>query len=668
MSEKKKVSVSFMDNIIPEVIVRYFKDAKDFKYKFKEAILKGNVITKKTSSISKRIIKQILINNKELQELFTKLSLKVISNDLKSAWTQGKGGLKNPKNKERIEVLINALNNPTDATRDIINQILDIFDTFVETVEPVVRKKGSGRPKKIQPIKDAPLPSMPRPSIPRPSRAEEPLSPVTQIVSEIKEAVDVIRGPRPQVERTLKSKEGLTTQEARAKQQQAIQEVQVPVLAQQPVQPVQPQPIRPVGVDFKEASEIANEIQNNVYNIGEDRIEDIRNLLQGLTNVESFIANSSRNAIVNVLAGLAIYSRIPNVAKSRAGLATGIALSLAGAYNTLKPKEAREDLDESRRQLKQKKITKAIKKPDIVKPKAPPVDLISRLLQEAKENLTPEVEARMEQRGINVDENLRILNNVAQEGGRFDIIERLKSSGSALGFLTFLANLPTVGQEIKQLSRDIASSGPPTGRPVPSPAGTPSPSQVEPSPSPAPTPSPTEPPEVPVPLPLPPSFLFTPRKIETFQQDTKEEQKSNQIAKPNYIVPSVSVLDPENQKEEFDIQAGFDFDIPFAMNGVVLEDNPLMQQHRMEEMIRYSGGGIWVGNEDWNDPTKVAFEKPVNEDILPRMVFNEDYEDMPYNPNVTMETNIAYNDFTNIRPTDPQANSLRQSTLLGRQP
>jgi hypothetical protein len=163
--------------------------------------------------------------------------------------------------------------------------------------------------------------------------------------------------------------------------------------------------------------------------------------------------------------------------------------------------------------------------------------------------------------------------------------------------------------------------------------------------------------------------VFKPKKLQLEEQD---KAKDNQQARPAYIIPSKNVLDPhqniEAQKAEFDAQAGFGFDIPYAMNNVILENNPLMQQRLIEEKLRYDKSGLYVGVDDWNSVFEKQIEKPVNPDTVPRMIFREDYQQMPYNPNVTMVQNIAYNDYTNILPEDPQEISIMTGTLEGVQP
>jgi len=168
--------------------------------------------------------------------------------------------------------------------------------------------------------------------------------------------------------------------------------------------------------------------------------------------------------------------------------------------------------------------------------------------------------------------------------------------------------------------------------------------------------------------------VFIPKKVKmpsAPQQEVvqQEDQKDNSQARPRYIIPSTKVLDPyktkEEQKAEFDLTAGFGFDIPYAMNNVILEENPLMQDYIMEERLRYDNSGMYEGNNDWNSIEKVEIPSKPNEDILPRMEFKQDYQELPYNPNITMTQNIAYNNFTQIVPLDPQENSIREGMLEG---
>ena len=179
---------------------------------------------------------------------------------------------------------------------------------------------------------------------------------------------------------------------------------------------------------------------------------------------------------------------------------------------------------------------------------------------------------------------------------------------------------------------------------------------------------PTELPKVKIPK------VFIPKKVKmpsAPQQEVvqQEDQKDNSQARPRYIIPSTKVLDPyktkEEQKAEFDLTAGFGFDIPYAMNNVILEENPLMQDYIMEERLRYDSSGMYEGNNDWNSIEKVEIPSKPNANILPRMEFKQDYQELPYNPNITMTQNIAYNNFTEIVPRDPQENSIREGMLEG---
>lgn len=736
MSEKKTVGKAFVKDIIAKVLQRYFNKKSGIKYKFKPIMLKGNAITS-TDKISIGKIRDILNSPeyKDLRDELEKLALKVLKAN--ASVSSGGGGQKDPRNVKRINELLNALENPTDETRQIVNNILSRFDSFIEGVEVIERKTGSGRPKKIQPI--APPPSVSssesegstesssdesEETILRPSLTQD----TSSGMSEIKSAVGELRKP------SLKQQQKQATQEMKQKLQERQQmeerigsgqmEVEVPVISNIPSAPSRGQvPSNIVGNDFRsslsreEASQFARYIDSSTErkNIGARSLEYIRRLLSGEYSVgEVFnVPSLTQRQVVNIIAGLAILTSSGQVIPSKvsrvsdilvSALGTGVVArqvlpQFANAMDDFKPtgeikkKSLKKVLKEPKREVKKELKEEPLGEPsissgDITQEIKQVVGNIDRGIAAQIQNELPPLELT-----DNPQNNLRILRQMEEGEIAINFIrdpttivdtlmdlrnpENDQEIGRIFGnILIGLGGIGVAGATINRI-RGLFTS---TGQQFPPPSGTMAPVQTTqrptsttlapPSTTLAPSsstiaPSTTQPPAST--LPPVPSF-FTPRKIETFQQDTKEEQKSNQIAKPNYIIPSVSVLDPENQKEEFDIQAGFDFDIPFAMNGVVLEDNPLMQQHRMEEMIRYSGGGIWVGNEDWDDPTKVAFEKPANEDILPRMVFNEDYEDMPYNPNVSMETNIAYNDFTNVRPVDPQANSLRRSTLLGRQP
>jgi hypothetical protein len=162
--------------------------------------------------------------------------------------------------------------------------------------------------------------------------------------------------------------------------------------------------------------------------------------------------------------------------------------------------------------------------------------------------------------------------------------------------------------------------------------------------------------------------LFTSKQIVEQQNETKQPQQ----ARPDVIIPAQKVLDPykdeKDQKADFEIEAGFGFDIPFAMNGVILEDNALMQQHLLEEELIYRNAGIDRGNNDWDDPAEVGFQKPGNPSAVPDLKFEENYQDKPVNPNNTFKQNIMYNTMTPVLDQRGQGESLRESTLFGEQP
>ena len=212
----------------------------------------------------------------------------------------------------------------------------------------------------------------------------------------------------------------------------------------------------------------------------------------------------------------------------------------------------------------------------------------------------------------------------------------------------------------------------------------PRPEQPRPTPPTRPVERPTErpPPERPAERPaLPPPAeetakkpektpIFTAKQIQIVEQ--QNEEKSPQQARPDAIIPAQKVLDPykdeKDQKADFEIEAGFGFDIPFAMNGVILEDNALMQQHLLEQELIYRNAGIDRGNNDWDDPAEVGFQKPGNPSAVPDLKFEENYQDKPVNPNNTFKQNIMYNTMTPVLDQRGQGESLRESTLFGEQP
>ena len=89
----------------------------------------------------------------------------------------------------------------------------------------------------------------------------------------------------------------------------------------------------------------------------------------------------------------------------------------------------------------------------------------------------------------------------------------------------------------------------------------------------------------------------------------------------------------------------------------------------MEQEIRYRFGGISYGNNDWNIPDEVGFEKKANPDSVPELEFDEDYQEIPpLNPNNTFEQNVIYNKMTEVLSGDGNDNTLRESILYGLQP
>ena len=162
--------------------------------------------------------------------------------------------------------------------------------------------------------------------------------------------------------------------------------------------------------------------------------------------------------------------------------------------------------------------------------------------------------------------------------------------------------------------------------------------------------------------------LFTSKQIVEQQNETKQPQQ----ARPDFIIPAQKVLDPykdeKDQKADFLTEAGWGFDLPFAVNGVILEDNALMQQHLLEQELVYRNAGIDRGNNDFDDPEKVGFEKAGNPSAVPDLKFEENYQDFPVNPNNTFVQNIIYNTMTPVLDQKGQGESLRSSTLYGEQP
>jgi len=178
-----------------------------------------------------------------------------------------------------------------------------------------------------------------------------------------------------------------------------------------------------------------------------------------------------------------------------------------------------------------------------------------------------------------------------------------------------------------------------------------------------------EPPLVEKPKDDEPSF-FTSKTIQVEQQEASE--KPPKPARPEYIIPATKVLDPyadeKDRKADFEIEAAFDFHLPFAMNGQILEQNPLMQQHQLEQAIRYAYGGISFGINDFDNPMQVGFPPSGNENSVPALDFNDEYQQKPVNPNNSLRMNVEYNSMTEVLSGDGNDKTLRESNLYGLQP
>jgi hypothetical protein len=271
-------------------------------------------------------------------------------------------------------------------------------------------------------------------------------------------------------------------------------------------------------------------------------------------------------------------------------------------------------------------------------------------------------------RQAQLNPNIENIQVPAQDGGNVEIGYReLMNQLNALmrGDLGAVAIISGLIAALPNLDR---VAPPPIAPPPQPPSGEPTePPTQEPTQPPPPIPVTEEPTEPPVPI-TPP--IFTPKKIQV--QDQEENEKPPKTARVDYIIPTTKVLDPyadvNDRKADYELEVAFGYDLPFAMNGQILEQNPLMQQHLMEQEIRYRYGGISYGNNDWNRPDEVGFEKQANPDSVPALDFTEEYQEMPVNPNNTLKQNVEYNSMTEILSKDGNDKSVKESNLYGLQP
>ena len=485
---------------------------------------------------------------------------------------------------------------------------------------------------------------------------------------------------------------------------------------------------RRVSVDFtKDDAKDAVEALSQEAKIPASSRGPLVRLLTGKLSVQDFLKRPriGRPIIVNILAGLGIIAQSMTgsyspMAKARSmELATRLGQAIiagAAASETLR-QIASEDLDE-RGNIKVDKLRKKLKEKK--EPEVPDDPFKKPSPAEAKETADKVVEtleqvnvedAKVieEQTGVRPQQLAELVAREAKQIERTGILGRMSEfvfrflrpirEAPAPALAVALSALPMVSEvEITQegLRRqtdlrfgtgaerprvEMPGPGPMPSPPRPpatpaTPAPQPSPPEgkapIEPSPEPAP-----EPPEEEERIPKGPSALvpdilptFKVKKIQIDQQEPN--QKTPQQARPDYIIPAQKVLDPykdaEDRKADFQIEAGFGYDIPFALNGVILEENELMQQHLMEQEIRYRDSGISYGINDWDIPMEVGFQNKVNPNAVPELEFDSDYQQTITFPNNTLKQNIVYNSMTNVFTEDPQDESIRESILFGEQP
>lgn len=479
---------------------------------------------------------------------------------------------------------------------------------------------------------------------------------------------------------------------------------------------------RRVSVDFTkdDAKDVVKELAEEAKIPASSRGPLVR-LLTGKLSVQDFLKRPriGRPIIVNILSGLGIIAqsmsgRYSPMAKARSmDLSTrlGQAIILGAATSETLRQIASEDLDERgnikvdklRKKLKEKKEPEVpddpFKKPSPAEAKETADKVVETLEQvnvedakviEEKTGIRPQQLAELVAREAKQVQQTGILGRMSEFVFRFlQPIRDLPAPAIAvaLGSLPIVSEVEVTREGLRRQTDLRFGTG--VQRPGPGPMPSPPRPDVSPEPSPPegkvePSPPEVEPsaePPVEVEeekrLPRGPSALvpdimptFKVKKIQIDQQEPNK--KTPQQARPDYIIPAQKVLDPykdaEDRKADFQIEATYGYDIPFALNGVILEENELMQQHLMEQEIRYRDSGISYGINDWDVPMEVGFENKGNPNAVPELEFDSEYQQVVTHPNNTLKQNIVYNSMTNVFTEDPQDESIRTSVLFGEQP
>jgi hypothetical protein len=138
------------------------------------------------------------------------------------------------------------------------------------------------------------------------------------------------------------------------------------------------------------------------------------------------------------------------------------------------------------------------------------------------------------------------------------------------------------------------------------------------------------------------------------------------------IVPSTDILMPTiSGDEQFDIDVGFNFKLPPLVRAEV-EENPLLMNQLMNQSLRFTGAGI----EEFIGQNNSIFQgaasmppPPVPPSKIPDLMWDSDRNAIiPFHPNITFETNIAYADMTDIMAKVPQDQDIIRSVLYGMVP
>ncbi len=464
-----------------------------------------------------------------------------------------------------------------------------------------------------------------------------------------------------------------------------VEKVEVPVMPKQPEMKI-------AGADFSrdeakdvrqklsEETKLSNPILNVVIRILQEGNKAVNRLWKAKA--------TTRTNIRNIAAGLALVGQVSGLSDKQRLRARNLArLVGAGAIaRTSMPKFSRspEDFDDDgnirAEALKDAREGKKAPKPREAPQPMPDIDRargdIDRLIDTMEGATNEQVQQLEAQSGMNVQNVIEDLKAQSAEIGQTNQLTQSQQR------LAQMARVENIGEFLLAVSAIAVSLGLRGGRTQQ--REQPRPEQPRPTPPTRPVERPTErpPPERPAERPaLPPPAeetakkpektpIFTAKQIQIVEQ--QNETKQPQQTRPDVIIPAQKVLDPykdeKDQKADFEIEAGFGFDLPFAMNGVILEDNALMQQHLLEEELIYRNAGIDRGNNDFDDPAEVGFEKPGNPNAVPDLKFEENYQDKPVNPNNTFKQNIMYNTMTPVLDQRGQGESLRESTLFGEQP